>query len=296
MDKLAKGKARAPGTCGELVEGTIDGKNFLISCPIDLWSEITFKNSSEESEEDNCFKADMFLSKTRQAISTALPLLSIENTKFSISRESTIPEGKGMGSSTADISAGLAAAARAYNKDISSCFIADIALGVEPSDATMYPGIYLFDHKNGLLRHYLNAPLPADIVVLDPGGQIDTMKFNSSKSLAELNAKKEPLVRKAYKLVVEGLHEKDLEKVGRGATISAEANQELLLKPELENIIIWAQEIKSFGVIAAHSGTVIGVLLSPGISRDKDEVVEFFKKKLKNFNVLSTKMIGGGVV
>lgn len=295
MGKLVKGKARAPGTCGELVEGTINGRDFLISCPIDLWTEITFESSSKELE-NNDSKADMFLPKTRQAVSSALSTFSVGNTNFNIMRESTIPEGKGMGSSTADISAGVTAAARALSRNISSCFVADIALGVEPSDATMYPGIYLFDHKKGLLRHYLGDPLPADIVILDPGGGIDTIKFNSSKNLAELNAKKEPMVKKAYKLVVKGLREKDIEKVGRGTTISAEANQELLYKPELKNVITWAQEVKSPGLIAAHSGTVIGVLLSPGISKDKDEVVDYFKNRLKNFNILATKMVGGGVV
>jgi L-threonine kinase len=31
-------RAWAPGTCGELVEGTWEGKPFLVTCPIDLGS------------------------------------------------------------------------------------------------------------------------------------------------------------------------------------------------------------------------------------------------------------------
>ena len=29
----------APGTCGELVQGAIDGQDFLVNCPVDLYSQ-----------------------------------------------------------------------------------------------------------------------------------------------------------------------------------------------------------------------------------------------------------------
>lgn len=34
------GRARVPGACGELVQGMIDGDYFLITCPINLGSEV----------------------------------------------------------------------------------------------------------------------------------------------------------------------------------------------------------------------------------------------------------------
>ncbi|PUU86393.1 MAG: GHMP kinase, partial [Halanaerobium sp.] len=31
---------RVPGSCGELLQGSIDDQNFLISCPINLYTEV----------------------------------------------------------------------------------------------------------------------------------------------------------------------------------------------------------------------------------------------------------------
>ena len=32
-------RVKAPATCGELIQGAIDGQDFLVNCPIDLFSE-----------------------------------------------------------------------------------------------------------------------------------------------------------------------------------------------------------------------------------------------------------------
>jgi len=282
-----KGTAKAPGTCGELVEGTIDGRDFLITCPVDIWSEITVETTGEPLQKS-------IFSKTQQAISLAVSKWNTQPVTFSFSRKSDIPLGKGMGSSTADIAAAVQAVARALGQEATSEEIADLALEIEPSDALMYPGIYLFDHKKGRWREPLGDPLEIDIVVLDPGGEVDTVQFNSNKNLVQLNAKKEPLVQEAANLVKDGLAERDPEKLGRGATISAFANQEILPKPDLNTVLKWAKEVKSLGVNVAHSGTVMGILLHPQAA-DKDEVAEYIKKKRPDWDIFTTRLIGGGI-
>ncbi|MBZ4688201.1 MAG: L-threonine kinase [Clostridia bacterium] len=282
-----KGTAKAPGTCGELVEGTIDGRDFLITCPVDIWSEITVETTGEPLQKS-------IFSKTQQAISLAVSKWNTQPVTFSFSRKSDIPLGKGMGSSTADIAAAVQAVARALGQEATSEEIADLALEIEPSDALMYPGIYLFDHKKGRWREPLGDPLEIDIVVLDPGGEVDTVQFNSNKNLVQLNAKKEPLVQEAANLVKDGLAERDPEKLGRGATISAFANQEILPKPDLDAVLKWAKEVKSLGVNVAHSGTVMGILLHPQAA-DKDEVAEYIKKKRPDWDIFTTRLIGGGI-
>ncbi len=284
---ILKGTAKAPGTCGELVEGTLDGKDFLITCPIDIWSEITV----EEIEKDYYEKE---YSKTLSAIKHAVSRFSSSENYFKFSRNSSLPIGKGMGSSTADISAAVQAVARAFDKEATDEEIVEIALGIEPSDALMFPGIYLFDHKNGSLRKFLGEPLPIDIVVIDPGGEIDTVAFNNKELLKEMNLKKEKQIKEAADYVIEGHKEKDPEKIGRGATISSFANQEILYKPDLEKIYKLSKDINALGVNIAHSGTVMGILLSPGIN-DRDEVAEYISKTEKRWNIFSTSMIGGGV-
>jgi L-threonine kinase len=281
------GSAKAPGTCGELVEGTLDGKDFLITCPVDIWSEIKVEETEEDYQEKK-------FSKTVSAVELAVLKFGNNKKYFKFERNSSLPLGKGMGSSTADISAAVQAVARALGKEATSDEIVEIALSIEPSDALMYPGIYLFDHKKGSLKKSLGEPLPIDIVVIDPGGEIDTLSFNNKEMLKELNLKKEPRIKKAACYVMEGHKEKDPEKIGRGATISSFANQEILYKPQLEKINKLAEDVNALGVNIAHSGTVMGILLSPEIS-DKNEVAEYISKKIGEGNVFATTMIGGGV-
>jgi L-threonine kinase len=38
-------RRKAPGTCGEFVQGAIDGQDFLVNCPINLYSHATVYTS-----------------------------------------------------------------------------------------------------------------------------------------------------------------------------------------------------------------------------------------------------------
>ena len=37
---LGSATARAPGVCGELAQGVIEGIHFLVTCPIDFYSRV----------------------------------------------------------------------------------------------------------------------------------------------------------------------------------------------------------------------------------------------------------------
>jgi L-threonine kinase len=49
--------------------------------------------------------------------------------------------------------------------------------------------------------------------------------------------------------------------IGKGATISAIANQEVSFNPYLDDVLAFSAEVGGYGVNVAHSGTVIGILL-----------------------------------
>lgn len=63
-----------------------------------------------------------------------------------------------MASSTADISAVSQAVALSLGRKLSEREIADIALSIEPSDATFFKGIVQFDYREGrLIREWASA-------------------------------------------------------------------------------------------------------------------------------------------
>jgi len=246
---------RAPGSCGELVQGTLEGKNFLITCPIDLFSEVTVETDTQSASAGD---------KTIEAVTRTWAYLGVSFRSSAVKIRSALPQSKGMASSSADISAACQAAALCSGRMLTPDEIADIALGIEPTDGIFYPGIVMFDHVGGLTRRMLGFPPPMTVAVFDVGGEVDTLQFNRRSDLAGLNLAKEPQVRQAVDLVTRGIASGDCGLIGRGATLSAEANQSILTKACLPTIVDLGGRYGAVGVNTAHSGTVIGILFAGG--------------------------------
>ncbi|BAS29330.1 GHMP family kinase ATP-binding protein [Limnochorda pilosa] len=100
--------ASAPGTCGELVQGTLRGEPFLVSCPIS-WracARVVLRR-----ERGLCVSGPRGRWKSLRAVRAALRLLGVEDVRAELSLSSPLPVGKGMGSSTAEVLAAAAATA-----------------------------------------------------------------------------------------------------------------------------------------------------------------------------------------
>ena len=281
-------KIKAPGACGELVQGTVLGKNFLITCPIDIFSEAeVFINRSGIHQAGN---------KTIDAVYKTFAYLGIAMDHFVVRVYSDLFYGKGMASSSADISAACQAAALSVNKNLTADEIADIALSVEPTDGIFYPGITLFDHVSGTIRRSLGPPPPMKIAIFDTGGEVDTVVFNRRHELNRLNAEKESQVKTAMNLVINGLEQGDCRLIGQGATLSALANQKILYKQDLETMIKVAERFGAVGINTAHSGTVMGVLFSTSNLEGLDDCVHEMHKCCENVKYVKTvNLISGGL-
>lgn len=259
-------KVKAPGSCGELVQGTIEGQNFLITCPIDVYSQAQIISSASTVLPE--------YQKAAAAMEMTLRYLGVTPQNDSILIQSELLIGKGMASSSADISAACQATALRYGKRLTADEIAAIALSIEPTDAIFYPGIMMFDHVAGKISKCLGNPPPIDIVILDVGGEIDTLSFNRRQDLTDRNHSKEQAVKQAVDLVAAGIKQGDSRLIGEGATISALANQSILYKPYLEQIIEIGKYYGAVGVNAAHSGTVLGVLFPAGCGEVHETCME----------------------
>lgn len=284
---VLRGTATAPGTCGELVQGTIEGDPFLITCPIDLWSEVTVELGQwgEHSRE---------LEKSYRALQMTLDYLGQPANLGSIKRNSLLPASKGMASSSADIAATCLATARAFGQELAAEIIAKIATSIEPSDGIMFPGIIICNHLTGEVKEYLGPAPPLKLIIADPGGTVDTILFNHRKDLASKNLQKEPMVRQATDLVTKGLLTRDWEMLGRGASISAQANQVILPKPYLAQWLKWASDLQAMGVLVAHSGTVMGMLMHPD-RVPAEEAAQYIRQKRPTWQVWQTAMVSGGL-
>ena len=287
---LGSATVRAPGVCGELAQGVIEGIHFLVTCPVDFYSRVKVDIYSDgpgvEAPQD-CGKAAAAVRRT---------LFHLKNAKVraKLTINNPIPRGKGMASSSADLAAAIAATGLALGEEISPYQIAQIALSIEPTDGIMIPGVALFDHRAGIIRESLGPPPPMEIVALDLGGTVDTVQFNMVDRFQRWQSVDEQ-TGEALRLLRRGIEEQDPALVGRGASISAEASQTVLAKPRLAEVKEFAESVGAVGVNVGHSGTIMGVLLDARERRGKST----YHKALSAFpdaeSVYHFRLLGGGV-
>ena len=285
-----KASASAPGTCGELAQGMLDGVLCMVTCPIDMRSTATV----ELSPGNGSIAAPENSPKASQAVLATLEYIGESSADARLRLDSRIPRGKGMASSTADVSAAIFATAAAAGRSLPPELIAEIALGIEPSDGVMFPQIVVFDHRQGRTASRLGQAPPMRVVVLDFGGVVDTLEFNSTEREEALR-RLEPKMTEAVSLIETGIRRGDPFLIGKGATISSAANQEILFNPHLEAVIELSKEAGAAGVNVAHSGTVIGMLFPDDIVLVQ-EIAEVVKQRLAGLeSVMHCRVTGGGV-
>lgn len=246
-------RARVAGSCGELVQGAVSGAHFHISCPIDLYSQ-----ARARIIEGGDISAPPGRSKVAVVARRVVDSLGYSGAGVSIELESDLLLGKGMASSTADIGAAAAATGAALGIRLSPMAIARLALEIEPTDGTIFPGIVIFDHRKGRRLEFLGNPPPLEILLLDSGGTIDTMVFDTDRAGYEPVEQKR--LERGLSLVREGLKRGIGRLVAEGATLSARVNQRILPKPRLQEVVEAADRAGALGVNVAHSGTLLGII------------------------------------
>ncbi len=273
-----------PGSCGELVQGIINGINFHITCPINRYSRVTASVTK-----DGSIKIPDGLEKARAAAKKTLELIGIPH-GVEIEIKSDIPRGKGMASSTADIAAVVVAVSELFASPVSAKEITDVALSIEPTDGTFFDGIVAFDHLAGRMFEKVGDALPLEIIVLEPPEFLDTVAFNKKKRAAA--DAEELLTKEAFEMAVQGIRTKDLHLVGKAATLSSILNQRLLAKPVLNNVIDVCKRKGGLGVNVAHSGTVMGILAERGYGSRLFERISHYIPR--HWDAYVVDMINGG--
>ncbi|MCL6472073.1 MAG: hypothetical protein K6T91_04600 [Firmicutes bacterium] len=273
-----------PGSCGELVQGIIGGVNFHITCPIKWYSRATVSLIKDKIIEitDGCTKT---AEATRQAIEIIKPECGVK-----VDIKSKLAKGKGMASSTADISAALVGTFKLFERNITPRELARIAVSVEPTDGIFLEGIAVFDHVEGKMLQLLGNAPPIEIVVLEPPETVDTVDFNRKKKTGLV--KDDPYIKEAFEMAVDGLRSANNRLIGEAATLSALLNQSILYKPELKDIIDVCKRRGGLGVNVAHSGTVIGILVDKGYGKRLFDKISHYIPKLWDAYVVE--MTNGG--
>jgi len=256
---------KAPGTCGELMQGAIDEQDFLVNCPINLFSYAKLQSIDDRGlylHNENSY------TKIRDIIDLAMDEYKLK-LNHSLKMHSNIPRGKGMASSSADITAAFEAICRCSAISLTPEDFAHIVTEIEASDLVHLLGINHLNHLTGTLFESMPVPHEMSILVVDCGGYIATDTFDR-RYAHSLYRKNQPYLKETLKLLKFGLHNDNLAAVAKAATRSAQLNQQIHYKPQFDDLLAISQTAGALGVNCAHSGTVLGVMY-----RSDDKVHEF---------------------
>ncbi|WP_328584787.1 GHMP family kinase ATP-binding protein [Streptomyces sp. NBC_00370] len=259
--RRAVGVSTCYGTFGELLQGALPSNSgdgdFLVTLPIARWSAARFTWDAPAAgvrvRPAHKHKAQRMAAAVLETFGAA--------PGGELVIEGDLPEGKGFASSSADLVATARAVANALSVTLPEPVLERLLSEIEPTDGVLYPGIVAFDHRAVRLRSRLGSLPEAVIIGVDEGGEIDTVAFN--RHLPAFTRRQKLVYAGLLERMAEAVARRDLSAVGALATRSALLNQDRCPKRLLEPVLRIALEVGALGVTAAHSGTMLGIVLDP---------------------------------
>ena len=253
------GKGKAFGTFGELLQGHLPehDSDFLVTLPIAHYSSATFLSDAGSTTVTTLPPQKQ---KSQLLARFLLDYYQLpQGGKLVIS--SDLPVGKGLASSSADLVATARAIAGCFEIIIPLDILQRLMARIEPTDGVMYPGVVAFYHRRVQLRTFLGALPALTVVSIDEGGELDTIAFNH-RPRSFPHAEKHEYHALLERLAI-AVQQRDVRVIGQIATRSAQLNQRRNPKRTLKDLIAICRDVDGLGVVVAHSGTCLGLLLSP---------------------------------
>ncbi|WP_145539656.1 GHMP kinase [Yersinia kristensenii] len=247
-------EARCPASCGELIQGWILGGEKLISCPVNWFSTVSVTDGAPGCHERPRMRQMLraVLAYFDQPADTARGL--------HIDFDSTIPVAKGLASSTADIAATALATARHLGETLEEATLAALCVSLEPTDSTLFRQLTLFDHQTAATQISYDWQPEVDILLLESPHILNTEDYHRRHRQTALLASAASLER-AWQLFTQAAERHDNALLGQSTTLSAQASQHLLVKPDFPALLALVEELDLYGLNVAHSGSVVGLLL-----------------------------------
>lgn len=247
-------EARCPASCGELIQGWIDGGEKLVSCPIDWFSTVEVLEGKKLSGE----RPRMRQMLERVVAHFGHPAVLANN--LSIELQSTVPVGKGLASSTADIAATAVATARHFGEMLDDSALAALCVQLEPTDSTIFRKPTLFDHIQAQVQISCQPAPALEFLLLESNTTLLTEDYHryERESVLIRNA---GLLDNAWLKLQSSCRQQDARLLGEATTMSAKACQQLLVKPMFSQLLALVEELDLYGLNVAHSGSVVGLML-----------------------------------
>lgn len=255
---------RYPGSIGEIIQGKYNGIDVLLSCPINLYTEIILSDEKRRDNEGEYIKSYKF-------IDNILDEWGCINWKIALSINSRIPKGKGFASSTADLSAIYNGLLRLTGRKFNQEELIKHCLKIEPTDSIIFDKATIFDYKEGKVIEKINNYFKFYVVCFIGESVVDTVAYNS-KELKPLKNIDDLIIE-----LREAFENSDTKKLAKVSTESIIRNQHRLKYDILEEVLEINKLIGGLGIIGAHSGDMLGIIF--------DNIDDEKIKEIKNINI-----------
>jgi uncharacterized protein involved in propanediol utilization len=172
-----------------------------------------------------------------------------------------IPQGLGLGSSTADVVAAIRAVADGLGRPLHPELVGRLSVAAEKaSDSIMFDCPVLFAHREGRLIEDFDAPLPPlTVLSVTSGPGVDTLEHPPAH-YSEMELRHFDELRDQLRVA---LLRGDAAKLADVSTASVRINQRHLPLPGYEELERIGDETGALGVQASHSGAVLGLIFDP---------------------------------
>lgn len=251
---------RYPGSVGEIIQGKYNGIDILLSCPINLYTEIILSDEKPRENEEEYVKSYRF-------IDNILDEWGYRNLKVALYINSKIPKGKGFASSTADLSAIYNGLLKLTDRKFNEEEFVKHCLKIEPTDSIIFDKATIFDYKKGTVKEKVNSYFKFYVLCFVGENVVDTVEYNK-KELEPLKNIDDLIIelREAFK-------NRDTKKLAKVSTESIVRNQHRLKYNNLEEVLEINNLIGGLGIIGAHSGDMLGIIFE-NIDEEKMKKIE----------------------
>lgn len=244
---------------GEIAQGAISpGKPFLVSNLLSshfcTTTYLTPQEISQTALEEKSLRAYQLFLNRYKISGHSVP----EEPAIKIWQESNIPKGKGLSSSSADVVGVLAALNTFFNHPFTEGDLYKMAAEVDPTDAVLSPALTVFNQSKGEVVTTLQS-IPYSLIFFDsdPYCSVDTVQFTRNKIYTHQDYR---FYNQMLENLITAANKGDITSYLFWTTQSAVYNQKFLTKKYLNKLVSFALS-KDLGVFAAHSGTVMGLVI-----------------------------------
>ncbi len=239
-----------PATSGEIIQGLYNNQKAIISLPIDMYNEVVLFEGKQ-------VEIPFYMKKAKKLFDENF---NTNSDHLCIKRLKNIISSKGLASSTADIIGTIKALSIYHNIKLNNKIMGKIAAKIEPTDASFFGKIILYNSDTGYVYKELTEDFKFKIYLFVGKKNIETTNFN--KIINKYSKEDINFFDDAFSSLINDFN---YNKVIEYSTKSAIINQKFLKYEKFNDII---KKIKYLCI--GHTGNVIGVYTK----KDRDILIK----------------------